>query len=326
MYTDQDTLMITEVNDLVGSVDDFIQQEADIQSALKSIFQVITTCNQYITTMEPWKLLKSANQQQRLHTVLYIMIESTRLIAVLLSPAMPDTAKLILDHMGVPHELREGQHSLVFGCLQPGTSFANEPSPILFTKQEVCSQELTTPLQASTPQSSKKVNNPPTNISVLDIRVGRIVTVKKSLQADTLYISEIDVGEAVPRQIVSGLVRYVSEDEMRGALVLVACNLSPACLRGSTSYGMVLAATESERVSLIRVPDGVSVGERVIFAGIADVMKEKKTVVPPVTTNKLSKLLKDFKTDSNGNVCWKGHICTVSSGACTSPFANAPVK
>lgn len=59
----------------------------------------------------------------------------------------------------------------------------------------------------------------------LDIRVGKIVSVARHPEADKLYVEQIDVGEAKPRQIVSGLVDYVPESEMLNALVYVICNL-----------------------------------------------------------------------------------------------------
>ena len=66
---------------------------------------------------------------------------------------------------------------------------------------------------------------PQVAFSKLDIRVGRIVEVGRHPEADKLYVEKIDVGEAQPRQIVSGLVEYVPQNEMEGALVMVICNL-----------------------------------------------------------------------------------------------------
>ena len=72
---------------------------------------------------------------------------------------------------------------------------------------------------------------------------GKIVEVGRHPDAETLYLEKIDVGEAEPRQIVSGLVKFVPQDQMQDALVLVMCNLKPAALRGVTSFGMVCTST-----------------------------------------------------------------------------------
>lgn len=80
--------------------------------------------------------------------------------------------------------------------------------------------------------------------SRLDIRVGKIVDVKKHPDADSLYVEKIDLGENNgPRTIVSGLVNYVPIEEMQDRMVLVLANLKAANLRGIQSHGMVLCAS-----------------------------------------------------------------------------------
>lgn len=77
----------------------------------------------------------------------------------------------------------------------------------------------------------------------LDIRVGKIVEVSKHPDADSLYVEKIDLGEAVPRTIVSGLAKYVPIEQMKDRSVAVLCNLKPAKMRGVESQGMVLCAS-----------------------------------------------------------------------------------
>lgn len=78
----------------------------------------------------------------------------------------------------------------------------------------------------------------------LDIRIGKIVEVSKHPDADTLYIEKIDLGEAEPRTIVSGLAKFVPIEEMQDRLVTVLCNLKPAKMRGVESKGMVLCTSK----------------------------------------------------------------------------------
>lgn len=78
----------------------------------------------------------------------------------------------------------------------------------------------------------------------LDIRVGKIVEVKKHPDADSLYVEKIDLGEPNgPRTIVSGLVNFVPISEMENRMVVILANLKPANLRGISSHGMVLCAS-----------------------------------------------------------------------------------
>lgn len=78
----------------------------------------------------------------------------------------------------------------------------------------------------------------------LDIRVGRVVEVSKHPDADTLYVERIDVGEAEPRTVVSGLAKFVPIEEMLNRSVVVLCNLKPAKMRGVESKGMVLCTSK----------------------------------------------------------------------------------
>lgn len=78
----------------------------------------------------------------------------------------------------------------------------------------------------------------------LDIRVGKVVEVQRHPDADTLYVLKIDLAEEQPRTIISGLVKYVTTDELSERLVAVLCNLKPSKMRGILSEGMVLCTSK----------------------------------------------------------------------------------
>lgn len=95
----------------------------------------------------------------------------------------------------------------------------------------------------------------------LDLRVGKILSVEKHPEADTLYIESIDVGEEEPRTIVSGLVNFVPLEEMQDRDVVVICNLKARNIRGVKSHGMVLCASDEahENVEPLLPPAGCEV-------------------------------------------------------------------
>ncbi|XP_028452408.1 tyrosine--tRNA ligase, cytoplasmic isoform X1 [Perca flavescens] len=106
--------------------------------------------------------------------------------------------------------------------------------------------------------------------SRVDIRVGKIISVEKHPDADSLYLEKIDVGEPQPRTVVSGLVAYVSQEDLQDRLVLVLCNLKPQKMRGIESQAMLLCASiegEPRRVEPLDPPEGSSPGERVFVEG-----------------------------------------------------------
>jgi len=121
--------------------------------------------------------------------------------------------------------------------------------------------------ESKQPKSESKEDT--ADITKLDIRVGKIVTVKAHEDADTLYVETIDLGESKPRTVVSGLRKFIPLEEMQNRLVVVLCNLKPSKLKGVLSEAMVLAASDAShtQVELLIPPSGSVPGERVIFEG-----------------------------------------------------------
>ncbi len=80
----------------------------------------------------------------------------------------------------------------------------------------------------------------------VELKVGQIVEISRVKGADKLYKLKVDVGEDEPRQIVTGLVLYYPEEELKGKKIVVVTNLKPAKFRGEESNGMLLAAGNDE--------------------------------------------------------------------------------
>jgi methionyl-tRNA synthetase len=97
-------------------------------------------------------------------------------------------------------------------------------------------------------------------LSGLDIRVGKVISAEDHPDADKLVVLKVDVGEE--RQIVAGIKKHYPVDQLPGKGLLVVCNLEPAKLRGVESNGMLLAADAGEVVSLLAPPAGAKPGER----------------------------------------------------------------
>uniref|UniRef100_UPI00398F0B23 aminoacyl tRNA synthase complex-interacting multifunctional protein 1a n=1 Tax=Pristiophorus japonicus TaxID=55135 RepID=UPI00398F0B23 len=133
----------------------------------------------------------------------------------------------------------------------------------------------------------------PIDISRLDLRIGRIITAKKHPDADTLYVEEVDVGEANPRTVVSGLVKHVPIEEMQNRLAVMLCNLKPAKMRGVVSQAMVMCASSPEKVEILDPPSDAVPGDRVTFEGYPgepdkELNPKKKTwdqIQPDLSTN-----------------------------------------
>ena len=114
------------------------------------------------------------------------------------------------------------------------------------------------------------VEAPLTELSRLEIRVGRIMEISKHPEADSLFVEKVDVGEeGGPRTIVSGLVDFCKAEDLLNRDVIVLCNLKPRALKGITSAGMLLCASNEahDQVEPLAPPAGSSVGDLITFDG-----------------------------------------------------------
>uniref|UniRef100_A0A1J3JTZ2 Aminoacyl tRNA synthase complex-interacting multifunctional protein 1 n=1 Tax=Noccaea caerulescens TaxID=107243 RepID=A0A1J3JTZ2_NOCCA len=158
--------------------------------------------------------------------------------------------------------------------------------------------------------------------NLLDIKVGRIVKAWQHEEADSLYVEEVDIGEAEPRIICSGLVKNVPLDLLQGAAVVVLANLKPRNMRGVKSCGMLLCASDSahENVEPLVPPEGSVPGDRVWFGNEED-LEQLPEPAPPNKVNK-KKMWESvqplLKTDASGVSMLKDHLMRTSSGLVTS--------
>ncbi|KAJ9518835.1 hypothetical protein QJQ45_026116 [Haematococcus lacustris] len=153
----------------------------------------------------------------------------------------------------------------------------------------------------------------------LDFRVGRIVSCHLHPDADSLYVEQIDIGEAEPRTIVSGLVKYVPLELMQGRMVVVIANLKPRNMRGVKSAGMVLAASDDPKTTVVPLtpPPGAAVGERL---WLGDERDQPAPAAPNAVEKKKlwEQVVPGLRTDSRGVATWHGLPLQTSLGPATA--------
>ncbi|XP_076948490.1 tRNA-aminoacylation cofactor ARC1-like isoform X2 [Bidens hawaiensis] len=162
------------------------------------------------------------------------------------------------------------------------------------------------------------------SVSLLKIQVGLIRKASKHPSADSLLVEEIDVGEGKCRQVVSGLAKFCSPEELTNRLVALITNVKPGKLRDVVSEGLVLCASNADHtvVEPLIVPEGAKFGEIITFAGHEgkpeDVLNPKKKQLDKITPN--------LFTDDKGVATFKGVPFMSSAGPCTSTIPNAGIK
>ncbi|KNC25925.1 hypothetical protein FF38_03681 [Lucilia cuprina] len=159
----------------------------------------------------------------------------------------------------------------------------------------------------------------------LDIRVGKVIEVQRHPDADTLYVLKIDLAEEQPRTIISGLVKFVTVEELDQRLVAVLCNLKPSKMRGILSEGMVLCTSNEDHtvVEPIIVPANAAPGSRLAFEGYSGQPDEQLNPKKKVW----EKLSVDFKTNADGVAVWKDNFLLTPDGEkLSSKLANCCIK
>ncbi|KAI0320201.1 nucleic acid-binding protein [Amylostereum chailletii] len=165
--------------------------------------------------------------------------------------------------------------------------------------------------------------------SMIDLRVGHIVDVKKHPDADGLYVEQIDFGEETgPRTVVSGLVNYIPVEKMQDKWLVGVCNLKPANMRGVKSFAMVLCATSKDGkeagIEVIDPPLNSKPGERVHFDGAE---YEGKTPLSQLNPKKkiFETIQPGFITLDSRETAWINpetksvHRIRTKEGVCTAP-------
>ena len=94
----------------------------------------------------------------------------------------------------------------------------------------------------------------------LDVRVGTVVEVSRVPRTNKLYKVIVDLGPQGKKQTVTGLVDFYKADELMNKRIVFLANLKPTTFAGEKSEGMLLAASEGDKLSLLTldriVPDG----------------------------------------------------------------------
>lgn len=205
--------------------------------ALNEIFSFIDKCNEYIQNKKPWETKDTK--------VLYELSNAIKDASILLSPFIPETSEKISRVFNFEISLKSLNSPLKISKIKK--------APILFQKIE---------LNNST-ETNKQVNNKIEGITTmqeikysdfekLDLKVGTIEEIEDIEGADKLYKLSVNTGDKT-RTILAGIKPYYSKKELKNKQIVVICNLEPRKLRGFVSEGMLLAASNNDKSSVVLI-------------------------------------------------------------------------
>lgn len=261
--------------DLVRLADDSMRNFQTLLGSMRfsqgieALWELVRGLNKYVDTAAPWALAKNG-ETDRLHTVLYILLECMRKIALHVWPIMPGKAEAMLEQLGVPFAAAKANLQGEIGHfngLVPGTEVAKNSN--LFPRVELAAKEEAAdpaPVQEKkapapkTKEAPKAAEAPATiqfdDFAKIDMRAGTVVACEPHPNADKLLRVLVDLGEEKPRQVLAGIAAYFAPQELVGKQVVVVANLAPRAMRGLDSHGMILAVKTEAGLELV-TPGGV---------------------------------------------------------------------
>ena len=288
-YTELDHKLIEQAQGLWVNVEKSMNA-LQFSNALTEIWKLIGECNRYIDLTTPWVLAKNEADRPRLGTVLYVLLECARIVAVLIAPTMPRTPERIFAQIGVTDEALKTWASVkVFGGVVPGSKVhkgeALFPRIDVAKELELLEAEKQAALDHAKEMAEKdaKQNELPApadkektvftqrdliqfeDFEKVQLVVAKVLKCEKVPKADKLLMSTLKVGDT-ERVVVSGIAKFYTPEEMVGKKVVLLANLAPRKIRGVESHGMLLCAANADdsKLSLLTVDsdmeDGCEIG------------------------------------------------------------------
>ncbi|PTX55224.1 methionyl-tRNA synthetase [Melghirimyces profundicolus] len=249
--------------------------------ALVSIWELVRGTNRYLEATMPWELAKAPEKKEVLGSVLYHVVESLRMVSILIQPFLVRTPLRMWELLGLDaaSEAVSWESLYRFGSYPAGTKVkkAKPLFPRLDVEEEA--KEIVrmmggTPVEEGESAREKegknrRIHEPDLeetisieDFSKVDLRVAQVKEAEKVKGADRLLKLRLDLGFE-ERQVVAGIAQHYRPEELPGRKVIVVANLKPVKLRGVLSEGMVLAAKEGDRLVLSSVGGDIPNGTRV---------------------------------------------------------------
>lgn len=264
-----DAEYVEKANGLHALVEECIGRYS-CSDALEKIFEFVSYSNKYIDLTKPWVLNKEGDSK-RLQTVIYDLLEGIRIIASELLAFIPTKAGEILEDLG--SEKPQSLEGIRFGQTE---TFTVGEGRVLYMRldlnkelKELCEEEKQ---MEENKQKEKKEETVCEECAKKEITidqffdtqlcVAEVVACEKVEKADKLLKLTVKVGEQT-RTVVSGIAKSYTPEEMVGKQVVLVANLKPAKLCGIVSEGMVLCATDGDKVVLVSPERKVESGSEV---------------------------------------------------------------
>ena len=244
---------------------DACMDEYRVADGLEAVFTMLSRANKYIDETTPWILAKNEADKPRLGTVIYNLLESIRVAAVLLAPFIPETTKSIFAQIGT--DVTSYESLSAFGGLVAGTSVGEAKT--LFARIDAEKFMAEREAERKAKEEAEKKPEKPEGIAQItfddfakvELRSAQIIACEPIPKAKKLLKLQVDLGYE-KRQVVSGIAKFYTPEQLIGKKIVLVANLAPAKLCGVESAGMLLASGE-ETIRVVFLDEATPLGERI---------------------------------------------------------------
>ena len=244
------------------------------QNALEQVFKTIQRANKYIDENAPWTLAKDPANRARLAAVMYNLLETIRICAVLLTPFIPDSAEKIFDQIGACPCCRTWEKANVWGSLRPDVTVHKGEALFPRIDAEKALAELNAIQEAQRkaalpalelePYSQENVDFD--TFCKSDLRAVKIKNCEPVKKSDKLLKFTLDDGSGTDRTILSGIHHYYEPEQLIGKTAVAVLNLPPRKMMGIPSCGMLISAVHKEKgeekLHLLLLDDSIPAGAK----------------------------------------------------------------
>lgn len=245
---------------------------------LADLWTLVSRTNKYIDETQPWVLAKEESDKPKLGAVMRNLAESLHQIAVMLQPFMTTTPKRMIDQLGLDDKFLAWDTIATFGNTIPANIKVVEKGIPIFPRLEneveitYIREEMRGSVKTPQDEEIKKVAKTEENPEIpeitiddfmkVDLRVATVTACETVPKADKLLKLQVDLGYE-QRQVVSGIAKFYTPDDLIGQKVIVVANLKPVKLRGEISQGMILAGEKDGILKLASVDPKLENGAKV---------------------------------------------------------------
>lgn len=246
--------------DLIKTVDESVAEytaamdEFRTADAVEAVLSLARRSNKYVDETMPWLLAKDEAKKDELQRVLSYLIESVRIMAILLTPIMPESADKIFSQIGCE------KGNLEDAVFSADKSYTVNPGEIIFARIDE-NKKFSEIDEYYKKDDEKKERDDLISIDEFaktKLIAAKILSAEKLPKSEKLLRIIVDDG-ASERQVVSGIAKYYTPEELVGKTVVLVENLKPAKLCGEMSNGMILAADSKDGCKVIFL-EGVQAG------------------------------------------------------------------